>query len=336
MRALFVMADAPYERNCSEWRARIPAIAMFNAGYEVRSMSWQQFLAQEPREFTTCYSSDVIVYERILTEKAATVLKQWKKQGKIIIFDMDDGYEYIPEYSVSYKTWHIGTETTDNEPLIKSLKRNIGIFDAVTVPTKRLAELWKNYANVVVIPNYPNLRDPMWSRSVNIKIPGIIGWGGSQAHVESFEGSDVIEALRDSRKFMIFSNNQRITNLFPKAIKMGMVSFDDWPMQITNFSVGIAPVSGNYDACRSNIKVIEYAARGVPWVASEGSVYQGCLGGILVPNKQRKWKEAIITLLEDRSVWERYSKEGFEWAEKLDINNNIRQRIELYLSLTNG
>jgi glycosyltransferase involved in cell wall biosynthesis len=96
------------------------------------------------------------------------------------------------------------------------------------------------------------------------------------------------------------------------------VGFDELPRRIAEWDIGIAPLADiPYNATRSDIKVKEYAACGVPWLASPFGPYSDlgeAQGGRLVHDDG--WFEALDRLVARRRERKRLSRKGRAWAKR--------------------
>jgi glycosyltransferase involved in cell wall biosynthesis len=85
--------------------------------------------------------------------------------------------------------------------------------------------------------------------------------------------------------------------------------FVHWLRSAGTWDIGLAPLADTpFNACKSAIKVLDYAALGLASLASDVAAYQGSLaddlGGILVPNTTAAWYEALSRLIRD-AAWRR-------------------------------
>lgn len=327
MNIAFVFADNRREVNCSIWRMLWPAKAIRRAGHGSVFCYWQKWIKREPLVFSNGAEADVIVYERILTDEVAEDMRYWQSYGKKIAFDFDDAYDLMPPQLVAWKQWHQGTE--EMPALLPLLRKNLCIPDIVHMPSSLLADDWAPYGQTTVIPNYPDLTNPNWARPYPVKIRSQLGWGGGATHTESFMRSGILPAIQQER-MLLFGGNQDIWSAVPNARRYGYMHHDAWPYYAGMIGIGLAPLAGRYDDHRSWIKVLEYALKGIPWIATDAPPYRGCKGGILVDNKPKRWKGAINALRNESELYEELSQEGLEWAWKLGIDDHIQERIELY------
>jgi glycosyltransferase involved in cell wall biosynthesis len=102
------------------------------------------------------------------------------------------------------------------------------------------------------------------------------------------------------------------------------VAFDALGARLTRFDVGIAPIAENpFNRSRSNIKLKEYAAAGVPWLASPIGPYAGLgekQGGRLVPDD--RWHEALDELIRNARLRRKLAKRGRRWAQEQLLAGN--------------
>jgi glycosyltransferase involved in cell wall biosynthesis len=112
-----------------------------------------------------------------------------------------------------------------------------------------------------------------------------------------------------------------------------LVAFNDLPLHIGRYDVGIAPLAdipANW--CRSDIKVKEYAASGVPWLASPRGPYRGLSetqGGRLVSDD--RWFEAVDALVSNRWARWRLGRHARSWAQRQTIEAAADQWESVFL-----
>jgi len=101
-----------------------------------------------------------------------------------------------------------------------------------------------------------------------------------------------------------------------------MVEFTDLPDRIGGFDIGIAPLADiAWNHARSDIKLKEYAASGVPWLASPVGPYLGLgegEGGRLVPDDG--WFEALDRLVSRPRERRKLSKKASAWAKRQTVD----------------
>jgi glycosyltransferase involved in cell wall biosynthesis len=88
--------------------------------------------------------------------------------------------------------------------------------------------------------------------------------------------------------------------------------FVNWITQ-QHWDIGIAPLADTpFNRCKSAIKTLDYAALGLPVLASDREVYRGSLadgpGGWLLPDEESAWFVALSRLVRDAALRGRLSE----------------------------
>ncbi len=104
------------------------------------------------------------------------------------------------------------------------------------------------------------------------------------------------------------------------------VPFPELTTAVSEFDIGLAPLIDHpFSRTRSNVKLKEYAAAGVPWLASEVGPYLG-LGERegRAPRSTRRLVNAAISRLVDRERERRkLAKRARAWVERQTIERNV-------------
>ena len=355
MNIVYVVADSPEEWNSAEWRCSIPAQAIRQTGlHSARLLDMISFAKNSAQAQEACQEADVIVIQRNLYGPVLNAIQRWKARDKVVIADFDDAYQLMPPGVKNYEFWSQGkivrrgadqavtVETMDPPPLTQ-FKWGLRLVHAATVPSTQLAEDWKAYADMYFLPNYIDLDRYLEARPVTHD--GIvIGWGGSLSHLQSFTESGVLEALkrvcsaRPQVKVMI-CGDERVYHALPvpeeqKSFR-GWVPANEWPYQLANFDIGIAPLSGAYDQRRSWIKILEYMVMKIPWVASDGPAYHSLRSyGWLVQNKPATWERILLDMIDNLDDHrEEAGGDPYLFGLSQSIEHNVEKIITLYQSI---
>ncbi|HMJ02338.1 MAG TPA: hypothetical protein VK506_05315, partial [Conexibacter sp.] len=104
-----------------------------------------------------------------------------------------------------------------------------------------------------------------------------------------------------------------------------VVQYQQLARYVAAFDVGIAPIADiPFNRAKSNVKVKEYAAMGVPWLASPIGPYADLgekQGGRLVPDD--RWFEELEHLVSDARARKRLAKRGIKWANGQRLRRNL-------------
>lgn len=240
---------------CAHYRLRLP---LTNLNPEEFEVIW------EP-PYDQWRPGDLVIGQRIAGHNTAW-LEMCAEPGLTTVYDLDDNLLQIdPENSVPHGIY---------APIVDGTRANIAAANLVTVSTPKLGEYIKDInKNVFVLPNcVPE------SYVASIQFPGseiIVGWCGSMFHHQDWGG--VAEALAKYAKmeprarFSTIGADYMSPFVQPRVHPWTTV---EGAWHAMDFSIGIAPlVRTPFNEHKSWIKVLEYAARGIPAVAARVGQY---------------------------------------------------------------
>lgn len=100
---------------------------------------------------------------------------------------------------------------------------------------------------------------------------------------------------------------------------------DDLPGRLAHFDIGVVPLAEtSRNRSRSDVALKEYAASGVPWLASQLSAYGGLgerQGGALVPSGG--WFDALDRLIRDADERCRLAEQGRSWGQTQTVDRVV-------------
>lgn len=221
-----------------------------------------------------------------------------------------------------------------NDPATKqNIKLCAQKADLVTVSTEPLREqMLKWNPNVRVVPNFidHDVLD-IWRKQPDPdKV--VIGWCGSPTHEMDFapmgEELGITMGMLPQTRFMTIGGNFTHGLPIDRVRALGWISkprkvYD----QIAKFDIGIAPLVPHvFNESKSYIKALEYAALGIPTVASNVGPYKDFVEhgvtGFLV-DKPGDWMEYITLLVKDTDLRERMGENARNKANRYTIQGNI-------------
>jgi glycosyltransferase involved in cell wall biosynthesis len=311
------------------YRAIEPMKAMERRGH---SVVWPDAAGHlDPRRVAGC---DVVhVYRRAAgsTRKAMAALRA---EGCRITYDNDDDYTTFPKESPDYGKYgglagqRIFTETVAAAKLAH----------AASTTTEPLAEKYRRAGidPIFVIGNHL-AHGVARSRRKNDGI--VVGWIAGLDHRADLAHIRLTQALRE---LVTKRHNVRVTtvgvklNLPERYTHVPLLQFAQLPDCIGGFDIGIAPLADiPFNRHRSDIKVKEYAASGVPWLASPVGPYSPLgpgQGGFLVPDD--KWLEALDGLATHRFTRWRLGRRGRAWSSRQTIETVAERWEDFFLGET--
>ncbi len=308
----------------AHYRAIYPLQAMERRGHRV---VWLQDPTAEDaiRKLAGC---DVVhVYRHPYAIRA---YEELRSAGTPIVYDNDDDFTAVPRKSRSFR--EAGGLT-----LQRYFGMTIKVAQLAQVCTTTTAHLAAKFQRagverVEVIGNYlaHDLVRP------SIAHPGVvIGWIAGREHEPDVAALKLREALQ---RLMEKHAEVRVESI---GVHLGLgdryrhdriLTFGHLPRRIGGFDIGIAPLADTpFNRARSDIKVKEYAASGVPWLASPVGSYAGLgerEGGRLVPDDG--WFEALDRLVSSQRERRRLARRAKKWARKQTIEQSAAEWERLF------
>ncbi len=348
----FVHADDAVSWNSANWRSLIPAAA-FNRSHRHRAhlLSMADFAGLPPIAEYYCADADVIVLQRGAMPPAWGAVEHWRRKGKLVLADIDDGYPQIGPEHPSFAFWHRGISMANGQPVqmsrpaIHDMVDGLRKVNGLTSPSKLILADWKEQARGALVPNYPDLRPyaaARRTRSPNDDGAIWVAWGGSAGHLASFTNSNILYTLarvlarRPHARMVFVGADPRQYDAIPlragQKQHFNWQPYADWPYLLANFDIGLVPAAGEFDARRSWIKPMELSLMGVPWIASKSPAYEGLEDyGIFVENTPDGWADALIEALDHCPDTARI-KRARKWAQSLDIDDHVDEMVKTYRS----
>lgn len=349
MKVVYIYADLPQEFNTSNWRCVIPSQGLERNGHESAYFHVNEFAQNDKEVEEWCASSDVIVVERNLFGDVLVRMQYWKVRNKIVVCNFDDAYNLMTPDNPSYRFWFLNKgdgindkgekqELTYVPPPMIQFKWGLRVSAAAMLPSKVLMDDWKEYVDVYYVPNYLDLEKYTVEKPVHKGI--IIGWGGSLSHLNSFSGNGILRALKKVCKNhpeirIMITGDRRVFEKIDlpedRIIYQNYVPFSHWPIVMSNFDIGIAPLAGEYDKRRSLIKLLEYMAMKIPWVGSDNNSYDSIKQyGQVIKNDYFTWLHALEDTISNIEKYREKAEEGYKFAVSQSVDNNVDYIVETY------
>lgn len=269
-----------------------------------------------------------------------------KKYRIPVIYEIDDmlidipGYNYATQYYKKNEDW---------------VKKCMEISDGMVTSTEQLKKDYSQYCqNIAVVPNH--LPKFIWGsifpaheykdESRKIKIL----WAGSQNHFSHGRltagskggdfGSELINYIKKTTHiydwYFVGAMPEELNEVKDKLCFMPWKHIFEYPAAVKAIEpdIALAPLVDNpFNACKSNIKVLEFTACGAAGIYSDVEPYKRC-------NRKAKTDEEFIQHIEELAVdidarAKTFKRDYNSVRQQLwwEDNNNVQKYIETYLSL---
>jgi len=301
-RAVVIPGDA---FGCGHYRVRQPFASMQREG-KIEGFVSERYLL--PVELARA-EADTVVLQRQMGPSQRERVKEMKELSRAFrVFELDDYLTHIPVKSAHYKTM----KTPD---LPRNLRMALGMVDRFVVSTEPLAEQMSHlHSDIRVVKN--RLPVDWWGsltpsqRRVGKKPR--VGWGGGSSHRGDLELiADVVRDLADEVEWVFLGMCPEKLRPYVHDFQYG-VQIELYPekMASLNLDLALAPLEDNiFNACKSNLRLMEYGACGFPVVCSDIICYRDDLPVTRVKNRYRDWMQAIRMHLSDLDATERAGDE---------------------------
>lgn len=307
---------------CGAYRILAPFAEMDANGHRVAThCGW----TEQAREH------HVIVGQRISRTHALPIWRRLYRDHRLV-YETDDDVWSIDPTNFSAVLGH----TPD---VIDAAEQAIAAAHLVTVSSEPLAEVVRRFHdNVVVIENHIDAGMLDMVRPKRDRIT--VGWAGGDSHLRDF--ATVHPQLR-----RFFLRNPRVdlhtigTDYRPFLPMPGRHT--GWFQNIAeyyraiDFDIGIAPLADTvFNRSKSFIKALEYAALGIPVIASDREPYRpfvidGVTGWLV--RSDHEWGKRLYELVNDAAMREEMGAAAKREAAKWTIQKGYQRWVDAYRSL---
>jgi hypothetical protein len=330
------------ETGCGQYRLIKPALALKAQGHDITIVwpSKRAGIAGYINEHGAAVQvdappdADVIVMQRLTYRPIATAVPLLRAQGIAVVVDMDDDLgsihpsnpayqQYHPHRGSPWHSWHHAADACQDATM-------------VTTASNALQRVYAGHGRGVVLPNCI----PESYLETERQDSTTIGWGGwVGTHPDDLQtvGMSISRLTRDGHRFRVVGPRDGVRAALwldeePEAT--GTVDMRAWPHALATLGVGIAPLADTkFNASKSFLKILEYSAVGVPWVASPRAEYRRfhSLGqaGFLA-DKPRQWQARLRDLATNTALRREMSDAGRALAAQHTIEGNAWRWLEAW------
>lgn len=278
---------------------------------------------------------DIVIVERlwvpfVTLETARRLIEQVRRAKAKLVYALDDNLFDL--------RMHLAGQSWMTQQHVEVLELFSRASDAILVTTERLRARVAQYNDrVFVIANALDERlicARTRDRELRIRGPVVIGYMGTRNHDEDLEmvapalkqihnrwgnrvAFEIIGAVADPATL------ERLGDL-PLRVVQPPVSYADYPLFFTwytrtvNWDIAIAPLRANvFNICKSDIKLLDYAAIGAAGVYSNVPPYDSVVDGelgLIAGNDADSWVAAVERLILDSGLRARLADNASDYV----------------------
>lgn len=283
----------------------------FNFDTTIGTLVWNRDHLSIQTESGALHDPDIVIIQRLMHDTLPAHIRKARSTGQVVINDIDDWYWGLDVTNKAYLSSHPKTNPRENVNHYKSvLRAGNAIMTSTPYLQNRLINLL-GYKNIEVLYNTVDVNRFSVLEHSDTNRP-IVGWVGSTAHrsrdLETLNG--IIQPLYKEGTIRLqhsgqFPSAPQITDIWKLTsddiLTIPATDHNDYPSLMT-MDIGIAPLNDiPFNHAKSDIKLLEYSASGIPWVASDLPSYRTLqelwgLGRIAKKNKAKEWVRHITEL----------------------------------------
>lgn len=316
----------PIPSGCGYYRVTLPLDQLKANGWKITYQA-----GAPPPE---AEQAKIVVGQRL---DRSDVLGLWRRMAlkHRLVYELDDDIFHIDAINwLAYRVYH--------QPDVQDAVAHCAeVADMVTVSTEPLAEVMRQFSsNVVVLPNFV----PEYLLTMERPRPDrlTVGWTGGASH-----GYDVRVCAPAVRAFLDWDCKSAQLHIqgtdFRGTFGHLNARHTDWAprpqdyYKLLDFDIGLAPLADTtFNRSKSYIKALEYAALGIPVIATDLDPYNTFIidgvTGFLV-RKEKEWRDRLRLLAADTDFRETMGVKAREHAAAFTIEGNWHRWAEAYQSV---
>ncbi len=339
MKVLVCPAD---EGGCGFYRMEEPFRVVRDMGYDVtldlRASSIKCHVGPEGQVlYIEPIPYDVVVFQRPMGRRSFEVIRTLRHNGVKVVVELDDDFWSIEKTSVAWKTAQPQFSPESNwQHLSASLRE----ADLVTVSTPALARVVKEQGatRVQVLRNmvperYLEVQPDIGTQDLIHSRLSVLWTGVPGTHVGDLSvcGSGVRDAVRQTSSVFVGLGDETTAEELGfsdgEALFSPWVKLENYPSAVKSHDVGVVPLKlSPFNQSKSYLKGLEYAALGLPFIASPTEEYLRLSKSAgLIAAQKHDWQRHLKRLLTSESLRDEERLRGLEFARTNTYENHAQE-----------
>ncbi|WP_272474880.1 hypothetical protein [Baekduia alba] len=309
----------------ANYRAVWPAEALrARGGHQVQMLEYD---LRRKLRYDQLFSCDVVHVYRRADRGVIKCVDDLRARGVAITYDNDDDIRLAPKEAETYKAIGGAKGELDFRGQTHMMRR----AHILTTTSQGLASRWACECDcpIEVVPNY--LSPIQFVDGPRNKEGVVIGWCAAAEHAADAKRLRITEVLRRVMQrcphVRVVTIGIRLELDGNRYVHHRYVPHHDLGRVVRAFDIGLAPLADIPMAyTRSDVKVKEYAAAGVPWMASARGPYADLgpkQGGLAVGDDA--WEDTLVALAASKFKRSQLRRRGEKWGKSQDIARNVER-----------
>jgi hypothetical protein len=287
---------------------------------------------------------DVVYMQRLMHEGLTQHVPMARANGQKIINDLDDWYWGLDTSNMAFEHNHPKHNKIENTNFYKTI---LSKSDVVTVSTPYIRDRISKFVRcpIHVLENTVDIHRFNQVTYSATDTP-VVGWVGSTAHrskdIETLKG--ILPPLANAGKVKLYHGGDHPgapsfaskLGIDPDLVTVKPMTDAEYYPDLLTMDVGIVPLSKTpFNMAKSDIKGLEYAASGIPFISQDLDSYVNLcktLGVGVIAKNPMDWIKSIKNLC-DPKVREELGAPMREQIASRDINIGLERLVSLISSL---
>lgn len=343
------------ESGCGHSRMIFPGVAVQNSGVDGVEVDIVHDYESDDRHLVAHFDGpinmphvshivdpecDVLVLQRPMSRMLVEGIPHIQKHGVAVVVEVDDDFESVHPKNPAWKAVNPRFSPEHNCAWFRLATQ---LCDLLIVSTPALLKRYGARGNGVVIPNYVPEK--------YLKVDGehthlapVIGWAGSpHSHPDDLEVTrgSIPEVMKETHaRFETLGHRDTLKRLKLSGTELALrtevhdwVDIDEYPEQVAQFDIGIAPLANSpFNRAKSALKGLEYAALGVPFVASRidefTALHRAGIGELA--DHPTDWKAKLRRLVNEDDWRAERAAEGREIVASMTYENHVEEWLNAW------
>lgn len=340
MRVVVHPAD---EGGCGHYRLIFPATVLAQQGADVvvtadayRAVWQPSVFGDRIVDLADTVDADVVVLQRPMHRNKVELIDALQARGVAVVVEIDDDFHALHRRNPA---WSETNPLTSRDMNRDWLMRACGRADLVTCTTAAIAARYGGHGRVAVLPNLV----PAWYLQVErerLCDEVVVGWTGSvSTHPGDLNvtlGGVAAAVDETDAVFAVVGTGegvQKALQLAERPVTTGWLPIALYPRAMAAFDVGIVPLTlSAFNDAKSWLKMLEFAALGVPVVASPTSPNQALydVGVGVLTNDSRGWQRHVASYAKDEQLRAEVAGRGRAAAASLTYEAHAERWLDAW------